>query len=357
MTFLSHLEVRDLRNIRHAELHLSPGLNLFVGRNAQGKTSLLEAVGLLARARSFRTETTASLVREGCERLLARGTAVEQTLETALEVELHDAGRLLRVAGREVPPRAYHGRLEALVYSTERLRVICGTMRERRQYFDRAAAALRPAYRQTLRDYERTLAQRNAALESGGAGLSAWDEAFVEHGARLRTRRALYLKQVQDRLREGEGRGESYAVGVEPHGFESDEPQARAALRRELAARRRDEQRARRTLVGPHRDAITLTIDGRDAALYGSSGQARSLILALTLAALEVYRQERGTAAVALLDDLDSELDEERAAAVCREVAGRGQALVTTAHPGWARRLTALGSAFEVEQGRVRPAS
>ena len=108
--------------------------------------------------------------------------------------------------------------------------------------------------------------------------------------------------------------------------------------------------------MGPHRDPIALTIDGAEAAEQASAGQCRSLLLALSLATLEVYEAEQGTPAVALLDDLDSELDEERAAALCTEVARRGQALVTTAHPRWAERMRDAGRVFAVEQGEVRAA-
>ena len=111
-----------------------------------------------------------------------------------------------------------------------------------------------------------------------------------------------------------------------------------------------------RSLVGPHRDEVLLLVDGEEAGVAASSGQARSLLLALALATLEVYRQETGSAAVALLDDLDSELDEARATELCREVSRRGQALVTTAHAGWARRLADGGRLFEVEAGEVRAA-
>jgi len=97
-------------------------------------------------------------------------------------------------------------------------------------------------------------------------------------------------------------------------------------------------------------------VDGADAAAHASAGQCRSLLLALSLAALEVYQAERGSPAVALLDDLDSELDEDRAAALCAEVGRRGQALVTTAHRGWADRLRESGRVFAVEHGEVRAA-
>ena len=97
-----------------------------------------------------------------------------------------------------------------------------------------------------------------------------------------------------------------------------------------------------------------MLIDGRDAAETASSGQARSLLLALTLAALQLHQQESGRPAVALLDDLDSELDEQRAALLCGEVVRRGQALVTTAHQRWAESLRPLGGVYHVSEGRVR---
>jgi DNA replication and repair protein RecF len=358
LTWVSRLEVIDLRNIRCARMQLGRGLNVLVGPNAQGKTSLLEALGVLARTRSFRSDEVRSVVRHGADALVVRGTAVDERLETQLEVELAAGRRRLRVGGAEVGPREYHGRLEAQVYSTERLRVVRGTPRERRQYFDRGAAALWPAYRQWLRDFERALAQRNAALESGRAGLGAWSETFLDLGARVRARRARYLALLQAAVAAGfRPGGERYEIDLEPHGLVGDEAAARELLQAEMEARRRDELRARRSLAGPHRDAVVLRLDGGDAARMASSGQARSLMLALTLAALEVYRSERGTPAVALLDDLDSELDEARTAELCRQVAARGQAVVTTAHPGWVRRLDGPGTVFEIESGRVRPAA
>jgi DNA replication and repair protein RecF len=357
---IGRLELKDLRNVREAVIELGPGLNVLCGRNAQGKTTVLEAVALLARGRSFRTEEVRSLIRRGTPRLLARGLALAdgevEARPTRLEVEVDEAGRRLRVDGREVPPRAYQGRLEAVVYATDRLKVVYGPMRERRQFLDRAAAALWPAYRQVAREYERVVAQRNAALHDpqGPRGLEAWDQRLVELGAALRQRRRAYVERLRAALRHG-FQPEAYDVELAP-GPAAGEPAERERLWSELGERRGAERRARRTLAGPHRDPVTLSIDGREAADVASSGQARSLLLALALASLEVYRAERGASAVALLDDLDSELDEERTLALCREVAGRGQALVTTAHPGWARRLAGEGALFLVEDGDVRAA-
>jgi DNA replication and repair protein RecF len=355
--WLESLDVRDVRNIRQASLALAPGLNVFVGPNAQGKTSLLEAVALLARGRSFRTERAPEAIRRGAGGLVARGQAVSRDDGARLEVEIVPERRRFSVDGREVPPRAYQGRLEVVVYSTDRLRVIRGPMRERRQYLDRGAAALWPAYRRLLRDYERILLQRNAALAGAGRELEAWTERLASVGAALRQRRAEYARRLQAGLAGVfSPAGECYALGLSPEPRAGGEPEERDALLAEALRRRREEQRAGRSLVGPHRDGVRLEVDGQEAAGC-SSGQSRSLLLALTLAALDLYRREHGSPAVALLDDLDSELDEERTLALCHALAGGGQALVTTAHAGWAGRLSDPGRRFEVSAGCFREAN
>ncbi len=359
MVWVRNLEVCDLRNIRRAGMDLHPGLNVFVGRNAQGKTSLLEAVGLLARGRSFRTEDTKALIRNGATTLVVRASACAPSRDAALEVELERGrgSRHFRVDGREVTPREYHGRLEVVVYSTDRLRVVRGPMRDRRLFLDRGAAALWPAYRQALREFERVLSQRNAALADRRGDLEAWNERFVDLGSRLRARRAAYVERLRRAVQappEFRPAGETYDVTLGPELLSTSETSHRTLLAASLERVLPQEMRAGRSLLGPHRDAVVLTVNGQEAAEAASSGQARSLLLALALATLTVHREETGQSAVALLDDLDSELDDERADHLCTEVAARGQAFVTTAHPDWAGRVSHLGRVFHVSAGEVR---
>ena len=354
---VSCLQVTDLRNIEHTTLELGPGLNVLVGRNAQGKTSLLEALALVARGRSFRTEDVQALVRRGRPGLRAEAVTHGPGRDTRLGIEVGETGRQLFVDGRPVRPRDYQGRLEVVVYSTDRLRVVRGPMKERRLFLDRAAGALWPSFRQVVRDYERVLAQRNAALEDGGRGLEPWNERFAAVGAVFRTRRARYVERLRTYLAaRANPAGEIYDIVLEGQEAGRTETGEREHLLEQMARRERDEKRVGHSLTGPHRDEVGLTVDGEEVAVSGSSGQARSVLLALCLAMLDLHRAERGESAVALLDDLDSELDEERATALCHEVVRTGQAVVTTAHPAWARRLADAGRVFEVEQGRVRAA-
>ena len=351
--WLASLQLRNLRNLVEVELELGEGLNVFVGRNAQGKTSLLEGVGLIARGRSFRTEDLRGVIRRGADAASVGGRVIRNHEESRRAVHIAAGRRRLEVDGTPVSPARYHGRFEVAVYSTERLRVVRGTMRDRRQFIDRSAGALWPGYRRLSRDYDRVLRQRNAALEAGGHDAEAWTDQLLEHGAALRQRRSDYVRRLARQLDTGfSPGGERYDVAVEPDLGEGAAEAQREGLARELVERASAERASRRTLVGPHRDPIRMRVAGEDTE-SASSGQARSLLLALTLATLEIYREETGHRAVALLDDLDSELDERRAWALCERVADRGQALVTTAHRAW---LDAIGQplrAFAVEAGRV----
>lgn len=355
MVWLEELALSDFRSIEEASIPLHPGLNVFQGRNAQGKTSVLEAVGALARGRSFRSEDARGMIRRGAERLRTAGRLGQEGAGRRLEVEISRTERSFRLDGRAVPPGEYAGRLEVVVYSTDRLRVVRGSMRDRRQYLDRQAAALWPSFRAEARTFERLLAQRNAALERQARDLEVWTERFVESGARLRVRRALLARRLTAALAEGfRPAGESYVL--EPARTAVDEQEARRELSDEIAQVAHRERQAGRSLAGPQRDALALRLDGQDVAEAASSGQARSLLLALALANLRVYREETGRSAVALLDDLDSELDSERSGQLCSEVTAAGQALVTTAHPQWAQAVRDLGRVFEVQAGRVREA-
>ena len=279
--WVAQLEVHNLRNLREVEVQLEPGLNIFYGRNAQGKTSLLEAVGLVARARSFRTEETRGIIRRGAAFAEARANIEDGDRRNRLSVRIGENGRQLTVDGRDVAPREYYGRLEVAVYSTERLRVIRGGKRERRQFIDRAAGALWPAYRQVARDFDRALRQRNAALESGSPDSGSWTDRFIELGATLRQRRSDYVRRLAGRLSAGyRPARESYLVSVEPELGEAAEDRHRERLATEIERLAARERAARRSLAGPHRDGISFSVDGEDIA-SASAGQARSLLLAL----------------------------------------------------------------------------
>jgi DNA replication and repair protein RecF len=355
LVWVKVIALRHVRNLQEQRVELSPGLNVFLGQNAQGKTSLLEAVGLLARGRSFRTDDLREVVARGAQAFEVRGTVTATEGEGDLGFRWSPSQRRFSLDQHPVAAREYSGRLEASVYSTARLRVVHGAMRERRQYVDRAAAALSAAYRQTAREYDRVLQQRTAALESRNPALEPWNERLAQVGGTLRARRLAYVARLDAALATAyRPTEETYAIQAEPlAAAQASESEHQRLLADEIQAGLERDRQAGRSLVGPHRDEVHLLVDGEEASTSASSGQVRSLLLALTLATLQVYREQTGRTAVALLDDLDSELDAERTLAVCRTVADQGQALVTSAHSEWASRLGNAARQFHVTAGRV----
>lgn len=355
--FVMELDVRDLRNIETASLRLSPGLNVLQGRNAQGKTSVLEAVAFVSRGRSFRTDDATVAIRRGTEGLTVEALATQSETTWRQRLRLANGKRVFELDGKEVGSTEYGERLEALVYSNDRVRALQASTRERRSYLDRGGSRLWSAYRQIVRDYGRTLAQKNAALRSDTSDLSAWNERLARTGGALRHRRLVYAARLGAALGEGQPlTGECIELRVKSPHEPADEGASIDALACEIETQRQAERRAGRCLCGPHRDAVDITVDGQDIS-QASSGQARTAVLALLLASLDVYNDEKGRAAVTLLDDLDSELDDERTQAVCQAVVRRGQTLVTTAHRGWAETLGPQARVFHVDGGRVSPAS
>ena len=228
------LEVRDLRNIEKAALCLDPGLNVLEGRNAQGKTSILEAVAFLSRGRSFRTDEAALAIRRGAPGLAVRGDAEAGGSSWSQRMELCGTRRVFELDGREVGPGEYGERLEAVVYSNDRIRALQSSSRERRAYIDRGGARLWPGYRQALREYDKTLAHRNAALKQDARDLPAWNDQLALAGGALRHRRGEYAARLCAALRDSEpltGELVTLAVG-------SEAPVGSAAAESEDCARR-----------------------------------------------------------------------------------------------------------------------
>lgn len=340
----------DFRCFARVEVEPASTTTVLVGGNAQGKTSMLEGVGWLGLGRSFRGVPDAALVREGCERAFVRATVERGGRARRVEAELACAGRTRKqVDGRRVPRAG--GSAEALlvtVFSPDDLDLVKGGPDGRRRYLDDLLVATAPRYGAVRVAYERVVRQRNALLKQGVRSaderhtLSAWDDQLVQVGAELARGRLGVVQRLGDplsaaygALAAGEGPGEvaaSYQGGWCAGGLaleclaEDAEELLRVALGRVAVA----ERERRQTLVGPHRDEWALAIGGLAARTHASQGEQRSLALALRLAGHAVVTGAVGDSPVLLLDDVFSELDVRRAAALMRHLPD-GQTVVTTA--------------------------
>ena len=348
-TSVGHLWLADFRCLRQVDVELGTGLTVLHGANGQGKTSLLEAIGWVARARSFRGVPDAMLVRAGASEAIVRAEVTTGDRRQLFEAEVRSAGRNRVLCNRQPVARArdLHGLLRVTVFAPDDLALVKGGPSERRDFLDELLAMLAARYDAARADYEKVLKQRNALLRSGirddeaGVTLDVFDDQLVRSGAELTRGRLRLLERLGPAVADAYARlaldsrpvTVSYVSESSPAPLTAEDATpalVEQQLRDALARRRRAELDRGLTLVGPHRDELRLQIDGLDARHQASQGEQRTLAFALRLAGHLVVRELVGVVPVLLLDDVFSELDQQRAAALVRHLPP-GQTLITTA--------------------------
>jgi DNA replication and repair protein RecF len=340
--FLRRLALSNFRNYSELNLEPSQGLNVFVGPNAQGKSNLLEGIALLGTGKSFRTTRDADTVRIGCERGVVQGNAHTRAGSVELACSIDRAHRGTRktytVNAHPVRYASYLGRVRIVTFVPTDLQLASGMPSGRRAFLNGALAQTEPPYYFELARYRKALQQRNAMLRGAVASdaelLEIYDSTLIEAGTQIMLARDALVRPLayaatcaHARLAVRERLDVRYNADV---AFENPNGEAiRAAFASRLRASAEAERTRKATLVGPHRDDLSLTLDGEALAVYGSQGQHRTAVLALKVAEYSVMRERSGEAPLLLLDDVLSELDEERADAFLRETGEYEQAFVT----------------------------
>ena len=330
------LWLTDFRNYTSAEVELAPaGLTVVTGGNGEGKTNLLEAVAYLASLGSFRGAPTEALVRTGCSTAVVRAEAERAGRAVRVEAEIAVAGRS-RVLVNSQPLRRSADLLGAVrvsLFSPDDLDLVKGGPGGRRRWLDDALVALHPRNAALRADLERVLRQRNALLkqargrlDEAATTLDVWDAKLAATGEDLVQARL----ELVARLEGAVGKAYDQVSGTAADVGVAYEPSWQGPLAAALAAARQDDVRRGLTTTGPHRDELRLTLGGLPARTHGSQGEQRSLALALRLGAHTAVAEEVGEPPVLLLDDVFSELDAARSAALLAHLP-EGQALLTTA--------------------------
>lgn len=352
---LSKLGIEGLRVLARVEIEPAPGLNLLVGRNAAGKTSVLEAVALLATGRSFRGGRVESALRRGAARLRVWGRVQREAgAAVPLGIEYADGRWRFRVAGAAATGRAALAeQLAVQLIHPDSHDLIAGPPGVRRRFLDWGVFHVEQDYAEPWRRYMRALAQRNAALRSGAAATAtAWDAALAAAARRLHERRAAYveaLNAVLPRFTEPLAELGAVSVHYQP-GWDADRP-LDAVLAETLAS---DRKRGH-TGHGPHRAELVVRVSGRRAAAEVSRGQEKMLAAALLLAQVALLEARRPGHCVLLLDDLAAELDEGNRRRLLDRVDALGvQSFITAvAESPPPRPEPRIERVFHVEQGRL----
>jgi DNA replication and repair protein RecF len=347
---LAALQLAEVRCLKSAELDLHPGLNLISGDNGSGKTSLLEAIFLLGRGRSFRTRHTAQLIRHGSARLWVHGATepvpghslgVECTRDDGLQIRIDRAAASSRVELSQIFP--------VQIIDPGIHRLVEEGPAQRRRWFDWAMFHVEPDFLRHWQGYTRALRQRNAALQEGG-DLAPWDVELARLGELLTAGRARLLDALQPYW--AAARASLGALDVSVSFFQGWSREL--ALADSLRAHRERDLERGLTGVGPHRFDILLRLEGRAAREIVSRGQQKLLGVAMAIAMARFLSERADRPSTLLLDDPAAELDADRTRALLTTVAGLGvQLVVTTLRPG-DDRLGVPDAVFHVEQGGVR---
>jgi DNA replication and repair protein RecF len=332
-----------------------PGPQLVVGPNAAGKTSLLEAIVLIAWGRSHRTSADGELIRWGTDLTRVEGSARGETIEVAIARAGAPAAatgtsgaarKRIRVNGIARRASSLLGVLRTVLFAPEEMLLIAGSPGLRRTALDQLAAQRSPTYLRDLATYSRALQQRNGLLraireeQASRDELRYWDTPLLDAGAAIVSSRLRLLDDLSGPLAAAHAEIAPLEAGTGALGvtYSTNAPALPGEEPREALARRLTETAEKEvwngsTLIGPHRDDLVFELAGRDLATFASRGQQRTAILAWKLAELDLLTAHDGRPPLLLLDDVFSELDPERRSHLVRRIAGLPQAFVTTTTP------------------------
>lgn len=343
--YLRRLALSNFRNYAELDLEPAAGLNVYVGANAQGKSNLLEGIAMLGTGKSFRTSQDGDAIRAGVELAVVRGTAAVRDGNVELACAIERGGRGIRkrftVNGNNVRYASYLGKIRVVTFVPADLQLVTGPPGLRRAFMNVALAQSDPRYYHELARYRKALQQKNAllrgAIEPDPELLDIYERTLIESGTEIVLARDHLVRALAPEARRAHARfagNENLDLTYEPSiPFTAATRDAvTAAFAARLAQTREAERLRKASVAGPHRDELGLVLDGVKLGAYGSQGQQRTAVLALKVAEYAVMRERSSEAPLLLLDDVLSELDEERAAAFLSEVGDYEQSFVTATH-------------------------
>jgi len=361
---LAAIEATNFRNLS-GRIEWGPRLNIIYGNNGQGKTNWLEAIYLLARAKSFRTQRLQETIRFSEQLAVVRGKVTAgKDLQRDLQVSLHDNSKTIFVNAKRETLARYLTQLQVFSFTAADLDVVRGMPEARRRFLDRGISSLKPAYLKTISDYNKVIKQKNRVLQLANENelgpekvedlLAPWNEQLVRLGVLIHRAREEYVAglnaALERQLFERRDVTTRYVSSLENKG---DMGNYESLLRSRISLRLAAEVAAGHALIGPHRDDLEIHLDGREIRVYGSSGQQRSALLLLDLAAISLYNSTANDQPVFIIDDVDAELDERRIRHLLEYLENRTQTFITTSKRSHVESFFSRASVFEIEEGRV----
>lgn len=344
---LNRLTLQGYRNYERLSLNTSAGVNILVGPNAQGKTNLLEAIHVLALTKSHRTSKDKELIGWNQPFARIRAELTRKYGDISMELQLSPQGKRAKV--NELEQRklsGFVGTINVVLFAPEDLDIVKGAPGVRRRFMDMEIGQVHPGYLHDLQQYQKIMQQRNNYLKStdlaraSQAMLDVWNEQLAASGVKMMQKRKTFIHKLQgwaEKIHRGITGGDELltveyrpSFGGSEDGASQDEAYLFEHFMLKLTQGKEQEFRRGMTLAGPHRDDLAFFINGKDVQSFGSQGQQRTAALSLKLAELELMREEIGEYPLLLLDDVLSELDQQRQTHLIETFQSRVQTFITT---------------------------
>ncbi len=361
---LESVEAENFRNL-NGKVVCQNGLNIIYGENGHGKTNWLEAIYLLANAKSFRTAKLQEAIEFNNQTGIIR-SSVRKSKEITrhLQVILEGNTKTLTVNNKKETASGFLGQLHALIFNSNELEIVRGSPNARRQFLDSGIVSIYPAYVQIISDYKKVLKQKNSLLQTArdaeysiektGALLEPWNEQLIQLATKIYKARIRFIERLnsvlEKKLFDREEVSIRYLSMLEGKGDLSDYS---ALLNERLNLRVQAEIYAGYSLIGPHRDDMEIEFDGKDLRKFASSGQQRSALLILLLATVSVFYEQHEEYPVFLIDDIDAELDYQRIGRLLDYLQDKTQTFVTTSKESFVEKFGGHANIIEVVSGRI----
>ena len=347
--YINQLQLEYFRNLTKIDLSPSERSNVFVGDNAQGKTSLLEAIYFCAMGKSHRTTHDSDLIQYERPYALVRCGYLRQEIRHQTNGYIDQAQKKITIDKKPIAKRSdLIGKLNCVIFSPEDLKLSKGGPQERRRFMDRCMSQIYPDYFYNLTVYDKNLKMRNAELKKGGKHLEIWDVGLAKSGVVLYRHRQDFVAQLQ----QAAGPIISQIAPEETLSLEYHVPPSlleEDSYTGALAKAKERDLRNMSTGLGPHRDDILININGKEVRSFGSQGQQRTAALCLKLAELEIMRSALQDSPILLLDDVMSELDRRRQKHLI-DMIGSIQSFITTTHLDFEHQ----GTVFAIQRGTIQ---
>ncbi|NHN32283.1 DNA replication/repair protein RecF [Paenibacillus agricola] len=342
---LKKLSLRNYRNYDEVHVETDHMVNIIIGPNAQGKTNLLEAIFVLALTKSHRTHQDKELIQWDARHTMLHGEVEKKYGLCKLDLTISQQGKKAKINGLEQKKLSqFIGSINVVMFAPEDLEIVKGTPSIRRRFLDMEIGQVYPTYLYDLSQYQKILLQRNNYLkqlfttrDTKAALLDVWNAQLVQYGIKIIKKRQSFIQKLQrwaEKIHSGITAGQeeikiAYACSFDQQIVE-DETVLFDQFMIKLSQVKEQELRRGVTLVGPHRDDLLFTINGKDVQTFGSQGQQRTTALSLKLAEIELIREEVGEYPILLLDDVLSELDQYRQTQLIETFQNKVQTFITT---------------------------